>query len=161
MSMTRDGCPHEASIIAAVNSGQWSPELREHRNDCVQCAELTLVVAALKSDADKLMAMNEPLPDPSPLWLRARLASKERDYQRATRAIVWVQRAAVGAVLAVGLAFAPGFWTKIKSVILGFGLETSAIDIPRAAGSPLLVVVCSIVVLAVLAFMEFASLSEN
>ena len=118
------------------------------------------MVAALKSDADELMAMNEPLPDPSPLWLRARLASKERDYQRATRAIVWVQRAAVGAVLAVGLAFAPGYWMKIKSVILGFGLETSAIDIPRAAGSPLLVVVCSIVVLGILAFWELAAVRE-
>ena len=160
MSVTSDGCPREASIIAAVNSDEWSPELREHRNGCIHCAELTLVVAALKSDADELMAMNEPLPDPSPLWLRARLASKERDYQRATRAIVWVQRAAVGAVLAVGLAFAPGFWMKIKSAILSFGLETSAIDIPRAAGSPLLVVVCSIVVLGILAFWELAAVRE-
>ena len=49
---------------------------------------------------------------------------------------------------------------KIKSVILGFGLETSAIDIPRAAGSPLLVVVCSIVVLGILAFWELAAVRE-
>jgi hypothetical protein len=160
MSLKHNGCPHEESIIAAVRSGEWSPELQEHRNGCMSCAELTLVVSALGSDAEELMAMNEPLPDPSPLWLRARLTSKERDYQRATRAIIWVQRAAVGAVLAIGLAFVPGFWMKIKSAILSFGLESSVIDIPRAAGSPLLVVVCSIVVLGILAFWELAAVRE-
>lgn len=161
MTVNRKGCPHEESVIAAVHSGAWSSELEEHRNGCLSCAELTLVVAALRSDAEALMTMDEPLPDPSPVWLRARLASRERDYRRATRAIVWVQRAAFGLALAIALAFAPGLWIKIKSVIQGFSLGSSMMDIPRAAGSPILVVVCSIVVLGIFAFWELAAVREN
>jgi hypothetical protein len=158
--MTHAECPREKEIIAAVRSGEWSPELEEHRNGCLSCAELTLVAAALTADAEDLMAMPEPLPDPSPVWLRARLASKERDYERATRAIVWVQRAAVGLALAIGLAFAPNVWTMLKNAAALFDLGSPVLDIPRAAGSPLLVVVCSMVILGLLAVWELLAARE-
>lgn len=159
--MSSKPCPHEESVVAAASSGDWSPELKAHRDGCLTCAELTLVVAALAADAEELTAMDAPLPDPAPIWLRARLASREHQYERATRAIVWVQRAAMAVAFAVGIAFAPGLWELVSGTISGINLDISAPDLPRAAGSPLLVMVVSMLVLGLLAVFELTSAQEN
>lgn len=159
--MTGRGCPYEDAVAEAVRSGEWSPELESHRNGCLSCAELTLVVAALTTDAEMIEALDRPLPDPTGIWLRARLATRERDFHRATRAIIWVQRAAVAAALGVGMAFTPGLWKMLRNAVAGLDFGAPLADLPRAAGSPLLVVVISMVVLAGLAFMEFTSLTEG
>ena len=158
--MRAQPCPHEASVAAAARSGDWSPELKAHRDGCLTCAELTLVVAALATDAEELAAIDAPLPDPAPIWLRARLASREQQFQRATRAIIWVQRAAVALAVAVGLAFAPGLWELVSGMFSGINLSLSAPDLPRAAGSPLLVLVVSMLVLGGLALWELTA-QEN
>ena len=159
--MTDRACPYEESVTEAARSGKWGSELEEHRNGCLSCAELTLVVAAFTTDAETLEALDAPLPDPSAIWLRARLAARERDFHRATQAIVWVQRAAIAAALAVGMAFTPGLWKVAKSAMAGLDLASPLADLPRAAGSPLLVVIISMVVLGGLAFLEFTSMSEG
>lgn len=158
--MSTKPCRHEEAVTAAVRSGEWSPELEAHRDGCLTCAELTLVVAALATDAEELAALDTPLPDPAPIWLRARLASRERQYERATRAIVWVQRAAVAVAFAVGLAFAPGLWELVSGAYAGLSFNFSAPNLPRAAGSPLLVVVVSMLVLGGLALWELTA-QEN
>jgi hypothetical protein len=119
------------------------------------------VVAAFATDAEMLDALETPLPDPSSIWLRARLATRERDFHRATRIIVWVQRAAVAVALGLGMAFTPGLWRAARSAVAGLDLASPLANLPRAAGSPLLVVVASLMVLSALAFMEFTSLSEH
>ena len=86
--MSTTSCPHEEAVLAAARSGEWGPELKAHRESCMACAELTLVVAALAADAEELEAIDASLPDSTSIWLRASLASRERDFQRATRAIV-------------------------------------------------------------------------
>jgi hypothetical protein len=159
--MTDKACPYEEPVAEAARSGKWSSELEAHRNGCLSCAELTLVVAACTTDAEMLEALDAPLPDPSAIWLRALLATRERDYHRATQAIVWVQRAAIAVVLAVGMAFTPGLWRVARSAMAGLDLGSPLADLPRAAGSPLLVVIISMIVLGGLAFMEFTSLSEG
>lgn len=159
--MTDRECPYEEAVAKAASSGEWSPELESHRNGCLGCAELTLVVAALSTDSEMLEALDAPLPDPSPVWMRARLAARERDFKRATRAIVWVQRAAVALALAVGMAFTPGLWVAAKNTVTGLDLASPLADLPRAAGSPLLVVVISMIVLGGLALFEFTSVSES
>jgi hypothetical protein len=107
------------------------------------------------------MTIEAPLPDPAPIWLRAKLASRERQFERATRAIVWVQRAAVAIALAVGLAFVPGLWNQIKAAFASLDLSLPVTDLPRAAGSPLLVMVVSMLVLGLLAVFELTSAQEN
>jgi hypothetical protein len=159
--MTTKPCPHEEAVTIAARSGDWSPELKAHRDGCLTCAELTLVVAALAADAEELAAIDVPLPDPAPIWLRAKLASRERQYHRATRAIVWVQRAAVAIALAIGIAFAPGLWELVSGAFSGLDLSISAPDLPRSAGSPLLVTVVSLLVLGLLAVFELTSAREN
>ena len=51
--MKTRSCPHEEAVTAAARSGEWSDELRDHREGCLICAELTLVVAALAGDAGR------------------------------------------------------------------------------------------------------------
>ena len=159
--MTAKPCSHEEAVTAAARSGDWSPELKAHRDGCLTCAELTLVVAALATDAEELAAIDAPLPDPTPIWLRAQLASREQQFQRATRAIVWVQRATVAVTLAVGLAFVPGLWNLVKGAFTSLDLSSPVADLPRAAGSPLLVIVVSMLVLGGLALWELTAAQEN
>lgn len=159
--MTSKTCPYEQAVTDAASSGDWSPELSSHRDSCLSCAELTLVVAALEADAEELAAIEVPLPDPGSIWLRARLASRERDYRRAIRAIVWVQRAAVGIALAVGLAFLPGLWSLLKRLFSTVDISSPVSDLPRAAGSPLMVLVISMLVLGGLALWELTVAQEN
>ena len=153
-------CPYEEAVAAAARSGEWSGELQTHRDSCLTCAELTLVVAALASDAEELAAVKTPLPDPAPIWLRARLASRQQQYQRATRAIVWVQRTAVALAVAICLGLAPHLWELMNGSLSGISLNLSVPDLPRAAGSPLLVMVVSMLVLGGLALWEL-TVQEN
>jgi hypothetical protein len=158
--MRSEACPYEEAVAVAAKSGDWSPELRAHRDGCLTCAELTLVVAALAADAEELTASATPVPDPGLIWLRSRFESRQGDYRRATRAITWVQRATIAVVAAVGLAFAPDLWRLAARSIAKLGLSTSALDLPRAAGSPLLVLVASAVVLGLLAVFELTAVQE-
>jgi len=159
--MKNQSCAHEDAVAAAATSGVWTPELRAHRDGCMTCAELTLVVAALAADAEQLVDETVPLPDPGVIWFRAQLAEREHNYRRATRAIVWVQRAAVAVVAGVGLAFAPGLWTLIGKFLAGLNLGSAAAELPRAAGSPTLVLVTSLLVLGGLALWELTMAHEN
>ncbi len=161
MSDTR--CPYEEKVADAARSGEWNSELAAHRDGCMTCAEVTLVTAALADDAEMLMDESLALPDPTLIWMRAQLARREHDFKRATRAIVWVQRATIAVVMAVGLAFAPGFWGLLKSAISGldFSFGASVAELPRAAGSPVLVVIVSMLVLGGLALWELTVAQEN
>lgn len=158
--MRTSSCPHEEAVVAAARSGDWSPELKAHRESCLACAELTLVVAALTADAQGLQAIDVPLPDPAPIWLRARITSRERDYERATRAIVWVQRAAVSVALAVGIFFTPGLWRLATRAFVDIGSIVSIPDLSRVGSSPLLVFVISMLVLGGLALWELTVARE-
>lgn len=159
--MKNRSCTHEDAVAAAARTGEWTPELRAHRDGCMTCAELTLVVAAMAADAEGLSNLNSPLPDPGVIWLRARLAEREHTFRRATRAIVWVQRTTVAVVAAIGLAFAPGLWASVKEFVTGLDLGSVTTGLPRAAGSPILVMVMSLLVLGALALWELTLAQEN
>jgi hypothetical protein len=159
--MNQKACPYEDAVVAAARSGNWSSELSAHRNSCLSCAELTLVVTVLARDAEGLNSIEKPLPNPGPIWLRAHLASRERDFMRATRAIVWVQRATIAAVIPLGLVFVPRLWDLFKTAFSRFALNLPTVDFPRTAGSPLLVFMICMLVLGGLALWELTVAQEN
>ena len=159
--MSAKPCPYEDAVTAAASSGDWSPELRAHRDGCMTCAELSVVVAALAVDAESLLDESIALPDPGLIWMRSRLAARERKFRRATRGIVMVQRAAMAVAAAIGLAFAPGLWDLVKGAVAGLSFGSSIAGLPRAAGSPLLVLVISLTVLGLLAISELTATPER
>lgn len=158
--MSREACSYEDRVAAAASTGRWSPEVDAHRRECLSCAELSMVVAALELDAVELTGIDEPLPDPSAVWLRATLATRERDFRRATRAIAWVQRAAVAVTLAVGIFVAPDLLGPLADAIRGFSFSLPTAQLPRALGSPLMVLVASFVILGWLALWELTSVRD-
>jgi hypothetical protein len=91
------------------------------------------------------------------MWLRARLANREKKFHRATRAIVVVQRAAIAVVAAIGLFFTPGLWNLVREAFSGLSLSPSMHGLPRTAGSPLLVLVVSLTVLGALGLWELTA----
>ncbi len=109
-------CRFVEAVAIAARSGAWSDELRQHRNSCPACAETTLVVAALAAEAVLEAADATPLPEPRVIWLRARLAERERHARRATLAITWVQRAAVLAAAIAVAAAAPTALTTLRAL---------------------------------------------
>ena len=154
-------CPYEDAVASAARSGDWSPELSVHRNECLSCAEVTLVAAALAADADELAVTAPPLPDPGMIWLRARLASRQQEFHRATRWIGLVQKVTLACAAAVALAFVPDLWGFISSVFTNLEVASQATSLPRAAGSPTLVLVASMAVLGVLATLELVNLPSG
>ena len=93
--------------------------------------------------------------------MRSRLAAREHTFRRATRGIVMVQRAAVAVAAAIGLAFAPGLWNLVKGAFAGLSFGSPVAGLPRAAGSPLLVLIISLTVLGLLAISELTATPES
>lgn len=155
--MSKKPCPREDEVAAAAREGLWSPELSAHRDSCLSCAELTLVTAALAADFEGVSESNSPLPDPGAIWLRARLTTREKDFRRATRWISLVQIATLASAAAVALVFAPGIWRLFAELFSGVNFSPPVNALPRAAGSPTLVLVASMTVLGVLAVFEFVN----
>ncbi len=157
--MSRTSCPYETAVSAAARSGEWTEELLAHRDGCLVCAELTLVVAALTTDAEALTSDPRPLPEPEVVWLLARLDARRRKLERATRPIVWMQRLALVVAGAVGLTFAPALWGLLRGMVAG--ADPLAGSLPRAAGSPLLVLVASALALGGLFVWEMTMPQEG
>ena len=157
--MKNKPCLYEDAVAAAARSGEWSAELGAHRDGCLSCAEVTLVVAALASDAEELSEGSPPLPDPGLIWLRARIAARERKVKNATRWISLVQKASFACAAAIALAFAPAVWSLVGKTFTSVDIASPAL--PRAAGSPILVLVGSMAVLGILALAELTSLQER
>lgn len=156
--MSRTSCPHEDAVAEAARTGRWTEELLAHREECLLCAELTLVVAALATDAEALESDPRPLPEPEAIRLRARLEARRRKLERATRPIVWMQRLALVIAAGLGLTFAPKLW----GLVSGLFSEADPLDaLPRSAGSPLLVLVVSALVLGGLFVWELTMPQEG
>lgn len=109
-------CRFEEAIVAAARSGTWHDELRTHRDGCPSCAEATLVAAALAAEAALEATDPAPLPEPRVIWLKARLAERERRSRRATLAITWVQRAAVLVAVVAGALGAPSTLAPLRTL---------------------------------------------
>jgi len=156
--MSHTNCPHETAVAKAARSGQWTEELLIHREDCLACAELALVVAALAGEAEALISDPRPLPEPEAIWLRASLEARRRKFRRATRPILWMQMLAIIVAGGIGLSFAPGLWKLLR-------LAASGTDwlggLPQAAGSPLLVLITSALVIGGLFVWELTMPQEG
>ena len=159
--MTYRPCPFEEAVAEAAKTGRWSPELRAHRDGCMACTELTLVAAALAADAEDQAADPRPLPDPELIWLRATLDVRKQQLDRATRAILWVQRATWMVAAAIALAFAPRLWRLLGGLVDSVSAAGSAASLPRAAGSPFLVLALSLMILGGLALYELTAVRDT
>jgi hypothetical protein len=125
--MNAEMCEFEEATAAALASGEWSAELREHSNSCAACVELALVWESLKPATNVQDAA--PLPAPGLIWWRSQLAQRRAQAEQALAAIALMQKLAIALALAAALPLLwlckPGIW--LISSGLGMFLVTAAV----------------------------------
>lgn len=97
-----DSCPFEPNVIDAAASGSWSESLRAHVATCADCAAAAEVAPWMLSFA-KQDDREHVLPDPTVLWLKAKLLQSSAAVERAALPITRVQIAAY-LIIAAGWA---------------------------------------------------------
>ena len=78
------GCRREADVLRAASSDRWPDNLRRHLAECNDCTA-TAAVAAWMSRFARSSDRQPTLPDPSIVWLKAKLLRGSVDAARAAR----------------------------------------------------------------------------
>lgn len=115
--MRGKGCSQESAVARAVRTGEWSLVLRAHLHECASCrgvAEAAHWMQSLAPTAQEAAQMQNDLPDPRILWLRARLRERQAAAERAHQILQWVEVAGVTAACA-GL----GMWLALSWNAIG------------------------------------------
>ena len=112
--MTDDVCRREAD----VRKGSWSDELRAHAESCPDCAAAAAVSPWMASFA-AMPDREHPLPDPSVVWLKARLLRATVAAERAARPMTVAQMSAYVGVAACWAALLMWKWTSIEAWMAG------------------------------------------
>ncbi|MCD4749785.1 MAG: hypothetical protein K8R59_10475 [Thermoanaerobaculales bacterium] len=144
-------CSFEERVSAAARTGSWSDELRDHCASCRDCAETTLVMAALVADAEMLAADTVPLPDPRAIWLRSRLQERRAKAVRATRVITWMQRLAIFLAGAVAASVVPGIFRHLFGPLRSFSPASLMSDMPLMISAPGVILLLTFGVMALMA----------
>lgn len=115
--MSRHSCDRERRVLAALRSGVWEDDLRDHARDCPLCADVLVVAEFLQEES--IAARQEPLlPGAGLLWWKSQLRAREIAVRRATRPITV---AAILSTLACGVAL---FWFLTESAQAPAGIAT-------------------------------------
>jgi hypothetical protein len=132
----RGECPRSADVAAALMAGGLSggcpdDDVRCHLEACQPCADLALVIAALRAERakDRLQA---PVPSAGLVWWRAQLRQRQQAARMATAPVTALHllTLAFGLALAVALA-----WWASGSIGAG-ALVLHARSIPAWLSSP-------------------------
>jgi hypothetical protein len=91
--MNRYSCDQEPKVQAALRSGAWEMELRNHVKDCPLCADVLMVTEFLRQEAEA--ARLEPaLPSAGFLWWKSQLLARQKAVSQATRPIAFARNLA-------------------------------------------------------------------
>ncbi|HKS24031.1 MAG TPA: hypothetical protein VJZ76_14605 [Thermoanaerobaculia bacterium] len=112
--MNDDTCPFEPNVIDAAASGQWTESLRAHAASCPDCAAAAEVAPWMVSFA-KHDDREHILPDPSVLWLKAKLLGTAAAVERASLPITRVQIAAYLIIAAGWATLLTWKWTALMA----------------------------------------------
>ncbi|MEJ2190567.1 MAG: hypothetical protein P8Y93_14410 [Acidobacteriota bacterium] len=149
-------CDREPAVRRALADGNLDGALQEHVAGCRSCSDLVLVETFLQGNA-RQMQPAAPLPDPGPIWWRARLQARADAAERATWMIPALQRLALaGGALFAGLAVARS-WPVVRNWL---GALTPDSLLATGAASPPLVILGSLGVLVLLALFDFTHVRE-
>ncbi|HEX2122271.1 MAG TPA: hypothetical protein VHL59_11570 [Thermoanaerobaculia bacterium] len=121
-------CRYEAGVLRAAEEDRWTDGLREHLRDCDDC----MAAASVAPWLDRFARMSDRqhiLPDPSIVWLKARLLQGTIDVARVSRPMTVLQLVAYLVVAGGWAALLMGKWSAIEAWFRGFtptGLVVSA-----------------------------------
>jgi hypothetical protein len=89
--MSRDGCERELEVMAAIDADAWPADLEAHVASCDACRQVRAIGGALLGYARE--EADEPLPDASSLWWRARLDARREARRRSMLPLDTIDRA--------------------------------------------------------------------
>ena len=114
-----NACPREPDVLHAASTGDWSQATRDHLMHCADCSAAA-ETASWMSEFATLQDRTHPLPDPSVLWLKARLLQSTAAAHRAALPITRLGVAAYLIVAAGWAALLSWKWNVLHAVINGF-----------------------------------------
>ena len=121
-------CRYEAEVIRAAEEDRWTDALRAHLRDCDDCMA-TASIAPWMDRFARISDREHILPDPSIVWLKAKLLQTTADANRASRPIDAAQLIAYAIVAAGWASMVMWRWNDIERWVRSFsptGLIESA-----------------------------------
>lgn len=85
-----EACRFEPQMLRAAQEDRWTESLREHLGDCDDCVA-AISVAPWMTQFSRISDREHILPDPSVIWLKAKLLQNTVDVNRVTRPMDAVQ----------------------------------------------------------------------
>jgi hypothetical protein len=123
-----EGCRYERDIRRAAEEDRWTDSLRRHLTECDECIA-TASVAPWMSRFARISDREHILPDPSVVWLKAKLLQGTVDVGRASRPLDIVQMLAYFVVAGGWAGLLTWRWNAVEAWIRSFtpaGLITTA-----------------------------------
>jgi len=109
-----NACRREADVLRAVREDRWSDALREHLSGCADCAAAASVAPWMTRFAQS--GDRAPrLPDPSIVWLKAKLLQGTSDMSRVSRPTTIMQLASYLVVAGGWAAVLTWKWPAIEA----------------------------------------------
>lgn len=123
-----EGCRYEPEVLRAAEEDRWTDALRQHLGECDECVA-TASVAPWMDRFARISDREHILPDPSVVWLKAKLLQGTVDAGRASRPLDLVQMMAYIVVAGGWVGLLTWRWPAIESWMRSFtpaGLVTTA-----------------------------------
>lgn len=123
-----EGCRYERDVRRAAEEDRWTDSLRRHLTECDECIA-TASVAPWMSRFARISDRDHILPDPSVVWLKAKLLQGTADVGRASRPLDIVQMLAYFVVAGGWAGLLTWRWNAVEAWISSFtptGLLTTA-----------------------------------
>ena len=112
-------CRFESQVLHAAHEDQWTDALREHLAECEHCVA-TLSVAPWMTQFARISDREHMLPDPSIIWLKAKLLHGPADVNRVSRPMDAVQMIAYVVVAGGWAGVLLWRWSAVEAWLRGF-----------------------------------------
>lgn len=109
-----NACRWEADVLRAANEDRWPDNLRRHLAECDECASAAAVAPWMSSFAG-ISDRDHILPDPSIVWLKAKLLQGTMDAARVARPMTVAQVIAYLVVAGGWAAVMTWKWDALQS----------------------------------------------
>lgn len=123
-----EGCRYEPEVLRAAAEDRWTDALRRHLAECDECIATASVAPWLDRFAH-ISDREHILPDPSVVWLKAKLLQGTADAGRAARPLDVVQMVAYLVVAGGWAGLLTWHWPAVEKWMSGFsaaGVMTAA-----------------------------------
>ena len=128
------GCRHEPEVRRAAEEDRWTDSLRRHLTECDECIATASVSPWMRSFA-RISDREHILPDPSVVWLKAKLLQGTVDVGRASRPLDIVQMLAYFVVAGGWAGLLTWRWNAVEAWMRSFTPATLVNTAATRAGS--------------------------